>query len=308
MPTPIANVSENKARTFVFYAAAVLAYIAPGLAGRIALRMFSTPKRTTPNDGAIFADADASTIGYAGRRLSIWRWRPRGRNGLKVLLVHGWSGNAGQFARWVPELTKRGYEVVAFDGPAHGASTGERTNLVDFAGAVRQVAAVVGGVQAVIAHSMGGAATIVAAGEGLRAQRIVLLSTPDNVEARLDRFVAWLKLPGGVRAAMQRHLENRFGRTLASVRLAHLAPRINVPVLVIHDAGDREIPWYEASRTAAALPQGELHTVRGLGHTRVLKDENVILKADDFVSSLGETDRGLRDSNLEAYVEQFAAA
>lgn len=308
MPTPLANVSDNKARTFVFYAAAVLAHVAPGLAGRLALRMFSTPKRTTPREVEGIDGAESWSIGYAGRRLTAWRWRPSTPNGRKVLLVHGWSGHAFQFARWVPALLARGYEVIGFDAPAHGKSTGERTNLLDFAGAVRQVAAVVGGVDAVVAHSMGGAATIVAASEGLGAARIVLLATPDNVEARLDRFADWLKLPASVRAAMERHLARRVGRPLRSLQLTRLAPRIKVPVLVVHDEGDREIPWLEGARTAAALPEGELLTVRGLGHMRVLRDAGVIEAAVGFVSADDAARHELRDVNLEEFVNRFEAA
>lgn len=308
MPTTQSSASQNKARPFVLKMVGLVARLAPALAAWLALRLFSTPRRTLALDPGVFEQAESWSISYAGRRLAIWRWRPPLSNGMRALLVHGWSGNAGQFARWIPAFTAVGYEVIAFDAPAHGASAGKRTHLVDFAGAIRMVAAMMGGADVVVAHSMGGSATIVAASEGLGAQRLVLISTPENVEARIDRFAGWLGLSSAVRRAMERRLSRQFGRPLRELRLTRLAPHLGVPVLVVHDAGDREIPWFEGARTAAALAQGTLHTVRGLGHTRVLREDGVIALAVGFLTGVAADRARMRDAQLEAYVEPFAAA
>ena len=48
------------------------------------------------------------------------------------MLSHGWDGRASQFSVLARDLIAEGYRVVSFDAPAHGASAGRRTYLVDW--------------------------------------------------------------------------------------------------------------------------------------------------------------------------------
>jgi pimeloyl-ACP methyl ester carboxylesterase len=62
--------------------------------------------------------------------------------------------------------------------------------------------------------------------------------------------------------------------------------------LVIHDRGDRDVPFAQGAAIAAAWPGARLHAVEGLGHYRVLRDPAVIeaavafLRAPAFAASL----------------------
>ena len=55
-----------------------------------------------------------------------------------------------------------GYQVVGFDGPAHGKSDGKNTNLNEFELTIQTIVKHAGNVQAIIAHSFGGAASLYA--------------------------------------------------------------------------------------------------------------------------------------------------
>ncbi len=67
-----------------------------------------------------------------GRKFAAYSWG----DGPTVLLVHGWSGNAGQMAEFVAPLTRAGFRAVAIDLPAHGASGGGLSSVVHFARAI----------------------------------------------------------------------------------------------------------------------------------------------------------------------------
>ncbi|MFW6193451.1 MAG: alpha/beta hydrolase [Gemmatimonadota bacterium] len=54
-----------------------------------------------------------------------------GEEGPTVLLVHGWSSHTGHMTGFVDPLLRRGFRVVAFDGPAHGRSPGARTDIFE---------------------------------------------------------------------------------------------------------------------------------------------------------------------------------
>ena len=59
-------------------------------------------------------------------------------------------------------LRERGWRVVAHDGPGHGSSFGRTSSLVEIARGAAATARAVGGVDAVIAHSLGAAAAVLA--------------------------------------------------------------------------------------------------------------------------------------------------
>ena len=49
-----------------------------------------------------------------------------------VLLVHGYLDNSGYMSNLFPLLLKKNFNVVAFDLPGHGLSTGERVDIASF--------------------------------------------------------------------------------------------------------------------------------------------------------------------------------
>jgi len=50
-----------------------------------------------------------------------------------VLLVHGWGGRGAQLASFVEPLVARGFSVLTFDAPGHGASAARWDGLADVA-------------------------------------------------------------------------------------------------------------------------------------------------------------------------------
>ena len=66
-------------------------------------------------------------------------------------------------------------------------------------------------------------------------------------------------------------------RTLHDALQAHrIAPAIGIPVLVVHDLLDDEVPWDEGERFARHLTAARLLTTLDLGHHGVLDDPTVL--------------------------------
>jgi pimeloyl-ACP methyl ester carboxylesterase len=91
-------------------------------------------------------------------------------------------------------------------------------------------------------------------------------------------------MPERVREAMQAAIEERFGVRWSQLDVAKLAPRLRAPALVIHDREDRTVPWTEATRFARLWPQARPLLTQGLGHRRILDDEQVTRAAADFIA------------------------
>src|SRR5688572_31605097 len=148
---------ETLARRVALRASAA---ISTDLAGAWAERLFLTPPRPRyPAASALdLVDARSRVLEHKGRAIALWEWGWQDRHAPAVLLAHGWGGNAAQMRAFAFPLLSAGYRVVAFDQPAHGVSDGKLTGLPDFADVLGAVAGYHGGIEAVIAHSLGGAA------------------------------------------------------------------------------------------------------------------------------------------------------
>lgn len=261
-------------------------HVAPGLTGSLAFRVFGTPQRHArpEREAALLAEARPFAVAHGGRRLAAWSWG----GGPDVLLVHGWDGRGAQLGAFVPPLVGAGFRVTAFDAPAHGASAGSRTNLFDVAGAVRAVAATLGPLHAVVAHSFGGAATTLALARGLAAGRVVYLAPASRLEGAIERFLGLLDLPEAAERSFYGEFERRFGAGVwEELALTRLAPRLDAPALVLHDPDDREVPFEDGERLAAAWPGARLVPMPGLGHRRILRDERALAPAVGFVAATG---------------------
>src|SRR2546426_7589813 len=135
--------------------------VAPAAAQRLAFDWFGRPRRRV---GRPAIGAHRFRLTGDGPELAVWDWG----DGPTVLLVHGWNGNAAQLSGLVPPLLRAGYYVATPDLPAHGASAGTHTNVRAMADALLRLGRRVGPVHAVIAHSLGAAASVIALAEGDR--------------------------------------------------------------------------------------------------------------------------------------------
>ena len=277
----------------------VFGRLAPPLAASLLEHAFLTPPRRSrtrsvesrkepaPNLAAKTPATTPATPGrlhYGGRWLSLWRYGA----GPKVLLVHGWGGTARDLDAFIEPLVSAGFEVITFDGPAHGDSDGRRTNLLDFSGAVVQVAGAVGALAGIVAHSFGAPATALALSNGLAARRAVMIASPTSLEDASRAAATMIGFPETARARMQRRVERRLGVAWSELDATTLVEQIRQPLLFVHDRGDRVVDWRSGGALAAAAPSARLVTTAGLGHTRILQAAPVIEDVVDFLQANGE--------------------
>lgn len=257
--------------------------VAPGLAARWAEALFCRPPRPVAraNEEAFIAAGRSFTVEADGHRYAAWAWG----EGPVVLAVHGWGSRAGRFHLLAAALSAAGRRVVAFDAPGHGRSTGRRSSMIEFARAVRAVAAATGPVDGVVGHSLGAAAIALALSEGLTARRAALVAPPADPGAYSVLFAELLGIPPAVRDTMQRNLEQRFQRRWSDLHVPTLARRFTIPALVVHDADDADVPWCEGEAIAASWPGAELVTTRGLGHRAILRDPGVVERVTTFLAA-----------------------
>lgn len=261
----------------------------PALAVRAAYRLFGTPlppkwvsrRRKWSPDWHIeqWPFEDASVTMYH---------RPVAPAGPVVLLVHGWGGHAGQMLALAEVLSAQGLRPVIIEMPAHGRSSGSVSNLPQFARVLEYVTARLQQqghtLRAVVAHSLSANAGAYAASRGLAAGRLVLLAPPASPLEYTRLFAHVFGLRESTRAAMQRRIEAREGILMPQFEPAMVGPRISLPTLVVHDRQDSINRFADGVAYSQAIPGAHLVATEGLGHRKILKDDEVLRQVAAFLA------------------------
>jgi pimeloyl-ACP methyl ester carboxylesterase len=262
----------------------LLGLVSPALAGRWVYRLWFQPLRfpEPQQEKEWRSTAQPLAVAHRGQTLAVDAWGA----GPTVLMVHGWNGRGAQLGAFAPALVQAGYRVVTFDTPAHGRSPGRATNLPEISEAIQAVAGACGPIHAIIGHSFGVACSIYAVRQGLKVNRIVAISPPDNVRGLTQKFFTALDIDARVQAIFNRTFEKHFGADLwQRFSPEVLARQLNVPGLIIHDQDDHDVPIQEGVAVAQAWPDAQFVRTTGLGHRRILRDPEVIARVSAFLTS-----------------------
>lgn len=200
-------------------------------------------------------------------------------------MVHGWSGRGTQLFKIAEELLKSGYSTLSFDAPAHGKSPGKTTLMPEFIETILELEKQFGPFQAAIGHSLGGMSLLNAVKKGLKLNHLVTIGSGDIVKDIMDDFVKKLELNTRISELMQLHFEKKFKQSMDDYSAYKAASTITIPVLVIHDENDDELPIKCAIHINKHLKNGTLLITHNLGHRKILGDKKIIEKVVAFMDT-----------------------
>ncbi|MEO8362383.1 MAG: alpha/beta fold hydrolase [Vicinamibacteria bacterium] len=255
--------------------------VSPALGARVAARIFLSPRRARlPERERAWLGSATPEVFVADRfRLSGHRWSSSGE---PVLLVHGWEGRGSQLGGLALAIAAQGYQPITVDLPAHGASKGAQTNLIEFSRAVTAMVAHLGGVAGIVAHSFGAAGTTIALQAALPVGRVVYLAPSEDFDHFPRFFGKMLGLPRPLTGRMQLAIETGLGKTMSELRGSKLASGMTAPLLIVHDEDDTDVPWRDGKTYSEVWPGATLMTTRGYGHRRILREPDVLKAVAEF--------------------------
>lgn len=260
--------------------------LAPQQVSNFAYRQLLNPQvhKLRPFEEAILDEAERSTMDFQGYQIATYRWPGPGR---KILLIHGWEGQAGNFGDVIQALRQEGYDLYAFDAPSHGFSSKGETSMFEFTDLVKDLILRYG-VKDLLSHSFGGVATTYALSQlpGVVIDRYLLLTTPDRFTERIDDVAKAVGINKRVKDLLKARLAEETGFDLAALNVSDFVKQIEVrQALIIHDEADKVIPIVRSLNVANNWPEAEFETVRGTGHFRILRDVSVIEKVVAFFAT-----------------------
>lgn len=275
-------------------------FVAPTTAGKVAFRFFCTPPRrrvrnenearASRSSAGRLARAEAIAVPFPCGSVQAYVFEARGvaRRGT-VLLVHGWSSEAAFMTAFAVPLCEAGFRVVAFDLPAHGASTGRVLDMPLGVASLAAVARAFGPLHAMVTHSFGGAIALAALADSVPGQpavsagRLAMVAAPSSVKRITRRFGAGIGLGRRGQAALERRIHSVAGNPVEAFEGSAQLAAIRLPTLVIHDRQDRELDFGHAEALATAGSFVRLEETSGFGHRRILQAKPVIESVTRFV-------------------------
>ncbi len=251
-----------------------------------AFDVFCTPfRRARKAEPSIFRRAEKVLLRVDGKRVVLYRWN-RG-TGRRVLILHGFESSAFNFDRYVGPLLKKGYEVLALDAPAHGASEGKRITLPAYVASIAAVAATVGMPHSFMAHSFGGLALVHFLEQVKPAPadlRVALVAPATEMQTAVDSLFRLLQLDDSVRVHFEELIIEKGGHPAAHYSLSRVLPVINAAVLWVQDEQDDITPYSDMLPIQQlALPNMEFMVTSGLGHRRIYRENKVVKKIVEFL-------------------------
>lgn len=220
------------------------------------------------------------------RLIKIYRWshdHSESKSRKSVLLVHGWAGRSLQLNAFIQPLLEQGYDVISFDAPAHGESTGFSTNFFEFVESVKAVVDNQKDVEAVVAHSMGSGAVLANLPYYNFISKVVLIAPHFDMDHEIRKWALNSGLTSLMFEELKSHLEMKYQKSLADCNPKNLLDLIDSDVLLIHDMDDQPTSYHNSLKLKEKLPKAEIMLTQKLGHYRIIKTDEIVKKAVDFI-------------------------
>lgn len=236
---------------------------------------YARPRRKLP---PIWKEAKQLRLSSGEHRLAGYHWQPHQPAGKRLLIVHGFAGSAKSFEKYIAPALAKGYEVLAYDAPGHGKSSGKRLNLLTYKWMLEDVIKHHHGFDAYLAHSLGAMSLMLALeNSGMHHQEKIAMVAP-LVEAHraAENFFRFLQLPARLRVEFEKEIEARAGHPLAWYSLPRLVRQHRGQLLWIHDKDDDTTPFVDV-KPVHENPPGHVNFLitEGLGHSRIYRDNKV---------------------------------
>jgi len=264
----------------------VLSKLSKRKAAEQAFDLFVTPQsRVRKAPSIIIQKAEPLTLEYKGLKTFGYRWNHQ-KGEQKLLILHGHESSAVNFDHYVLPLAKKGYEVVAFDAPAHGKSSGKQIHAVDYKEFILEVNRQFGPFTNYVSHSFGGLALSLALEEMPHDEswKVVLIAPATESTTAINNFFHFLKLDDDVRKEFDAIITSANNYPPSWYSVSRAAENIKALVLFLQDKQDQLTPLADVEPIIAKnYPNFRFIITDGLGHRKIYKDKSSVQAITDFL-------------------------
>lgn len=260
-----------------------LALFSKEKAAEKAFKLFCTPRKgkVLEHQKEFLNQAKSDIITTHQIELQTYRWKG---NKETILLLHGWESNVFRWRNLIDFLKKEEYNIIAFDAPAHGNSTGTMLNVPIYTLCTEQIIAHYNP-SYIIGHSVGGMTTMYNQYKNPdnSIQKIVALGAPSELSEIMEHYQKLLKFNNTVMEGLDAYFKRRFNFSIADFSIAKFSEHISQKGLLVHDEFDTIAPYSASERVHSHWKNSTLIKTQGLGHS--LHQEAINHQIIDFLKS-----------------------
>jgi pimeloyl-ACP methyl ester carboxylesterase len=220
-------------------------------------------------------------------RVSTYHW---GNGGKLILLLHGWESRTSRFYLIIKEFLKKGYQIVSFDAPGHGASEGKTTNILENYEIIAQLQKIHGTFEAIIAHSLGVLNAFFAAKQDIATKTVIAISGVSDFSFLPKKYAGAMGLQEKAHQYLRKNIEQYFlpRQNIWTDFSAYCEPeKIKSHLYIIHDKNDEEVNIMQSELLYKTYQdKANIHITNSLGHHRILSNLEVIKLMFNYLESL----------------------
>jgi pimeloyl-ACP methyl ester carboxylesterase len=231
---------------------------------------------------------DLAFTGDGGIALRGWRFPAQGPRRGTLVYLHGIADNRAGGVGIAKRFGPKGWDVIAYDGRAHGASGGAvcTYGVIEKRDLVRALDAVQADRVVLFGSSLGAAVALQAAPLDPRIRGVIAQSPFSSLEEVARDRAPWFATDAEVAQALA-IAQAKGGFAPAEASPVAAARDIHVPVLLIHGARDRDTRPEHSRRIEAALAgPTRLLIVPDAGHDDTLRGEEAWAAIEAWLDAL----------------------
>jgi pimeloyl-ACP methyl ester carboxylesterase len=260
-----------------------LALFSKEKAGEKAYTLFSSPRKgkVLEHQKAFLNGAKSEVFTIENIALQTYHWQGDKET---VLLLHGWESNVFRWRNLISFLEKEDYNIIAFDAPAHGNSSGNLLNVPIYTKCSEKLIATYNP-KYIIGHSMGGMTTMYNQYKNSNnsIEKIVTLGAPSELSEIMNYYQNLLKFNNTVMESLDDHIKLMFNFNINEFSISKFSEKIAQKGLLVHDEFDTIAPFSASERIHKNWKNSKLLKTQGLGHS--LHQDDINHQIIDFLKS-----------------------
>lgn len=281
------KLSQRLAITYYKTKIHTIGLVSPRKAAEMAYKLFCTPRKSRKKlkEPPLFHKAEKLQLLVKETTLKGFHFTPTKANGNKILILHGFSSYSYKFEKYVSLFKKQGFEVVAFDAPAHGLSEGKLINALIYKEAILKIEESFGPFYGFMGHSLGGLAGSLAFKElpNQSQRRLVLVAPAIKTDSAIKQFYSILSADQKFKTAFEQIIKEMTHETIDKISVIHAIKHISAPILWIHDKDDKVCLFDDVIPIITEKPSNiQFVITEGLGHSRIYKEASISNTIDLF--------------------------
>lgn len=257
--------------TFIRFLIAIIGFISPNWAAKIAAYFFARPSRRK-NRAWMKEFIDSASNDYFevdGYQIKSYIWKGESPG---ILFLHGWKSNAARWKYLINKFQDLNVDLISLDAPGHGESKHPAFTPPNYAEVINPIIEKYQP-KIIIAHSVG---AYVALYHHAKYQpknvKYVLMAPTYDIMLPISTMFDILKLAPKIQKKYIENIEKEIETSLESIRADKLVEKYAPQGILIHDVQDKILPVAGSASLAKVADDLEYFEIDSTGH-RMQNDE-----------------------------------